>query len=89
MLSSVQAARILRGLRIVGRLGLHISEETATAIGNYSSSILSLGQVKQGDTKILVIGFFFLIPFSLKSKFHPFLAKAAIGAELYASIWCC
>ncbi|RWW43139.1 hypothetical protein BHE74_00051231 [Ensete ventricosum] len=38
-------ARILRGLRIVARLGLQFSKETAAAIRDLSSSILTLNEV--------------------------------------------
>lgn len=41
----MQAARILRGLRIAARLGFEFSRETASAIHDFSSSILSLDVV--------------------------------------------
>lgn len=39
------AARILRGLRIAGRLGLSISKDTEIAILKLSSSIINLAKV--------------------------------------------
>lgn len=38
-------ARILRGLRIVARLGFRFSKETATAIRDLSSSVITLEKV--------------------------------------------